>query len=46
MTLFTREEPWSDYEYDFDTSDYKTKLSFSQSSGWGDPKGVFCLRGA
>jgi len=46
LTLFTREEPWSDYEYDFDTSDYKIKMSFAQSSGWGDPKGVFDLRGA
>tara|TARA_Y100001951_G_C11264211_1_gene254447 strand:+ start:306 stop:1214 length:909 start_codon:yes stop_codon:yes gene_type:complete len=46
LTLYTREELWTDYEYDFDTSDYKVKAAFAQSSGWGDPKGFFCLRGA
>lgn len=46
MTLFTREELWTDYEYDFDTSNYKIKGAMAQSSGWGDPKGIFCLRGA
>jgi hypothetical protein len=46
LTLFTREEFWTDYEHDFDTSDYKVKGAFAQSSGWSDPKGVFCLRGA
>ena len=46
MTLYTREEPWTDYEYDFDTKDYKVTLMFAQSSGWNDPKGVFCGRGA
>ena len=45
MCLFTREEFWTDYEYDFDTSDYKVKGAFAQSSGWGDPKGVFCIQG-
>jgi hypothetical protein len=45
LTLYTREELWTDYEYDFDTSDYKVKGSFAQSSGWSDSKGVFCLQG-
>jgi hypothetical protein len=45
MKLFTREELWTDYEHDFDTSDYKVKAAFAQSSGWSDPKGVFCLKG-
>jgi phage major head subunit gpT-like protein len=46
LKLYTREELWTDYEYDFDTSDYKVKASFAQSSGWTDPRGFFCLRGA
>jgi len=41
LTLYTREEPWSDYEMDFDTKDTKVTLMFSQSSGWNDPRGVF-----
>ena len=41
LTLYTREEPWSDYEYDFDTKDYKVTFQFAQSSGWGAPRGVF-----
>jgi hypothetical protein len=45
LTLYTREEPWTDYEYDFDTKDYKITLMYAQSSGWSDPKGVFCGRG-
>jgi hypothetical protein len=45
LKLFTREEFWTDYEYDFDTSDYKVKGAFAQSSGWSDPKGVFCIQG-
>lgn len=46
LKLYTREELWTDYEYDFDTADYKVKAAFAQSSGWSDPKGFFCLRGA
>ena len=42
LTLYTREEPWTDYEYDFDTKDYKVTMMFAQSSGWSDPKGFFC----
>ena len=46
LTLYTREELWTDYENDFDTADIKVKAAFAQSSGWTDPKGFFCLRGA
>jgi lambda repressor-like predicted transcriptional regulator len=41
MVLYDREEFWTDYEYDFDTKDYKITGMFAQSSGWGDPRGVF-----
>lgn len=41
LVLYTREELWTDYETDFDTKDTKTSAMFAQSSGWGDPKGVF-----
>ena len=46
LTLFVREEPWSDYEKDFDTADTKVKLAFAESSGWNDPKAVFGTAGA
>ena len=41
MTVYEREAPWSDYEFDFDTKDYKFSLMFAESSGWSDPRGVF-----
>jgi len=45
MTLYAREELWTDYEYDFDTKDYKVTAMFAQSSGWNDPKGIFGSQG-
>ena len=41
MLLYDRENFWTDYEYDFDTKDYKISGMYAQSSGWGDPRGVF-----
>ena len=41
LLMYEREEFWTDYEYDFDTKDYKVSGMFAQSSGWGDPRGVF-----
>lgn len=41
LLLYDREEFWTDYEYDFDTKDYKISGMFAQSSGWADPRGVF-----
>ena len=45
MMLYEREAMWTDYEYDFDTKDYKVTCMFAQSSGWADPRGVFCGQG-
>ncbi len=41
MCLYDRESFWTDYEYDFDSKDYKISGMFAQSSGWADPRGVF-----
>jgi len=41
LLLYDREEFWTDYEYDFDTKDYKITGLFAQSSGWSDPRGIF-----
>jgi hypothetical protein len=41
LLLYEREEPWTDYEEEFETKDHKVSLMFSQSSGWADPRGVF-----
>jgi phage major head subunit gpT-like protein len=46
LMLYDREPFWTDYEYDFDTKDYKVSGMFAQSSGWSDPKGVFGTPGA
>ena len=46
LTLYDREKPWTDYETDFDTKDYKVTLMAAQSSGWNDWKGVFGTPGA
>lgn len=41
LLLYDREEFWTDYEYDFDTKDYKITGLFAQSSGLSDPRGIF-----
>ena len=41
LLLYDREPFWTDYEYDFDTKDYKISGMYAQSSGWADPRGVF-----
>jgi hypothetical protein len=41
LRLYEREAFWTDYEYDFDTKDYKVSGMFAQSSAWSDPRGVF-----
>lgn len=46
LMLYDREPFWTDYEYDFDTKDYKVSGMFAQSSGWSDPKGAFGTPGA
>lgn len=46
MILYDREPFWTDYEYDFDTKDYKISGMFAQSSGWGDARGIFGTEGA
>lgn len=46
LVLYTREEPWTDYEQDFDTKDTKVSLMYSQSSGWDDPKAIYGSKGA
>ena len=45
LLLYDREEFWTDYEYDFDTKDYKITGMFAQSSGWADPRGIFGSEG-
>ena len=45
LLLYDREEFWTDYEYDFDTKDYKCSGMFAQSSGWSDARGVFGTAG-
>ena len=46
MVLYDREQFWTDYEYDFDTKDYKVSGMFAQSSGWADWRGVYGSTGA
>jgi hypothetical protein len=46
LVLYDREEFWTDYEYEFETKDYKVSGMFSQSSGWEDPRGVYGSSGA
>lgn len=41
LVMYDREEFNTDYIYDFDTRDYKISGLFSQSSGWGDIRGVY-----
>ena len=45
LLLYTREEPWTDYEQDFETKDQKVSLMYAQSSGWADPRGIFGVEG-
>lgn len=46
LVLYDREEFWTDYEYEFETKDYKISGMFAQSSGWEDPRGIFIVMGA
>ena len=46
LHLYDREEFWTDYEYDFDSKDYKISGLFAQSSGWADARGVYGSAGA
>ena len=46
LVMYDREEFWTDYEYEFETKDYKISGMFAQSSGWEDPRGVFIVMGA
>jgi len=41
MIVYTREDLWTDYAWDFPTKDYLFSLMFAESSGWADPRGVF-----
>ena len=41
LRLYDRERPWADYEVEFETKDHKVSLMYSQSSGWGDARGIF-----
>ena len=41
LLMYDREAFWTDYEDDFDTKDYKVSGMYAQSSGWGDPRGIF-----
>jgi hypothetical protein len=41
LVMYEREAFDTDYIYDFDTGDYKIKGYYRQSSGWGDPRGVY-----
>ena len=45
LLLYIREEPWTDYEEEFETKDQKVSLMFAQSSGWADPRGIFGVEG-
>jgi phage major head subunit gpT-like protein len=46
LLCYTREEFNTDYIYDFDTKDYKISGQFAQSSGWGDPRGIYGTSGS
>ena len=41
LCVYEREAPWSDYDFDFNTKDYRFSLMFAESSGWADPRGIF-----
>lgn len=41
LLVFEREAPWTDYDWDFETKDYRFSLMFAESSGWATPLGVF-----
>lgn len=45
LMVYVREAPWSDYDWDFETKDYRFSLMFAESSGWADPRGVFGVGG-
>lgn len=46
LVLYVREEFWTDYEFDWDSKDYKFSGMFAQSSGWIDPRGFYGTEGA
>ncbi len=46
MVMYEREAFWTDYEYEFETKDYKISGMFAQSSGWEDARGVYGTAGA
>jgi hypothetical protein len=46
LVLYERESFTTSDVFDFDTGDLKFKGTFRQSSGWGDPRGVFGSPGA
>ena len=46
LVLYIREEFWTDYEFDWDSKDYKFSGMFAQSSGWIDPRGFYGTQGA
>jgi hypothetical protein len=46
LRMYDREEFWTDYEYDFDSKDYKISGMFAMSAGWASPLGVFGTPGA
>ena len=46
LMLFDRENFETSHVFDFDTGDIKYKGKFRQSSGWGDPRGLFGSPGA
>ena len=41
LIVFEREAPWTDYDWDFETKDYRFSLMFAESSGWAKPDGIF-----
>ena len=45
LLMYDREPFWTDYEYDFDSKDYKVSGMFSMSAGWGDARGVYGTQG-
>jgi hypothetical protein len=46
LQLYNREEFWTEHIYDFDTKDIKFSGMFGQSSGVGDPRGIYGTDGA
>ena len=46
LVMYEREPFTTSDVFDFDTGDLKFKGAFRQSSGWGDPRGIFGSPGA